>query len=81
MVDDRVFDRHAGANLQQEPYRPEFQGKPKDYCGQFVREPQQTPNLLSWEMLLDQTVEQRRKITGHATERWFQPEIRSSAVQ
>ncbi len=31
MVDDSVFDRHAGANLQQKPYRPEFQDEPKGH--------------------------------------------------
>ena len=46
MVDDSVFDKHAGANLQQKPYRPEFQGEPKVNCGYFVREPQQTQKLL-----------------------------------
>jgi hypothetical protein len=36
MVDDSIPDKHAGANLQQEPYRPEFQDESKDHRRHFV---------------------------------------------
>ena len=36
MVDDSIFDWHAGANLQQKPDRPEFQDESKDHRRNFM---------------------------------------------
>jgi hypothetical protein len=38
MVDDSIFDRLAGANLQQKPYRSEFQDESKENSRHFMRE-------------------------------------------